>query len=80
MCRAVYLDSGSLHTTVRTAYLVLLLDELEKAIDADTHRAVAESCIAGVRAHLTRTYMADEPISRRVVDGLLAAHGYPEEN
>lgn len=59
---------------------MLLLEELEHAIDADTHRAVAESAIEGIRKHLIRTFVSDEPISRVVIDGLLTAHGYPEEN
>jgi hypothetical protein len=46
------LDGGSLHTTVRTVYLTLVLEESEHAIGADTHRLVAESCLDGVRAHL----------------------------
>jgi hypothetical protein len=73
------LDKGSLHTTVRTVYLTLVLEEIEHAIGADTHRLVAESCLDGVRAHLQRARESGEPPSLTVLEALIKVYG-PKEN
>lgn len=60
-------------------YLRLLLEEMEHAIGADTHRAVAESCIEAVRAHLERARTSGQPPSLTVLEGLLKVY-QPREN
>lgn len=77
---ALRADEGSLHVTVRRAYLELLLAELDRGIDQEVRHAVNESCLEGIQAHLDRCEDAGKPPSEWNLRAILYSYGRRKES
>ena len=77
---AMKADEGSLHVTVRRAYLELMLSELDRAIDQEVRHMTNESCLEAIQAHLDRVEDTGKEPSAWNLRAILHSYGRRKES